>query len=288
MAEDIVLIGTQEIETTNTLQARVAAVHNAYKSVMQDGVHYGIIPGTGKKPSLLKPGAEMLCTQFRLAPSYAVERTDLPGGHREYGVTCTLTKLDTGQVWAPGIGLCTTMESRYRYRNTWDNGQKRRVENPDIADVYNTVLKMAKKRALVDATLTATGCSDMFTQDVEDFAQPQAPKQRTGSSAKKQAPKPKPKPKSEALEPVRDRFRKYQWARGDIGAQQATQELCEAVGITSMEDADAKQVEAIVAIMDDAITQAEASYEVQDGQQDAKSADESNATIELYDAEVEF
>ena len=28
-------------------------------------------------------------------------------------------------------------------------------ENPDIADCYNPVLKMAKKRALVDATLTA-------------------------------------------------------------------------------------------------------------------------------------
>jgi hypothetical protein len=29
---------------------------------------------------------------------------------------------------------------------------------------------MAKKRALVDATLTVTGASDIFTQDVEDFA----------------------------------------------------------------------------------------------------------------------
>ena len=44
-----------------------------------------------------------------------------------------------------------------------------RIENEDIADVYNTVLKMAKKRALVDATLTATAASDIFTQDVEDF-----------------------------------------------------------------------------------------------------------------------
>lgn len=44
-----------------------------------------------------------------------------------------------------------------------------KVENPDIADVYNTVLKMAKKRAQVDAILTATAASDIFTQDIEDM-----------------------------------------------------------------------------------------------------------------------
>lgn len=44
-----------------------------------------------------------------------------------------------------------------------------KVENPDIADVYNTVLKIAKKRALVDATLTATAASDIFTQDLEEL-----------------------------------------------------------------------------------------------------------------------
>ncbi len=43
-----------------------------------------------------------------------------------------------------------------------------RTENPDIADLYNTVLKMAQKRAHVAAILTATAASDIFTQDVED------------------------------------------------------------------------------------------------------------------------
>ena len=44
-----------------------------------------------------------------------------------------------------------------------------RIENPDIADSYNTVLKMSKKRAYVDATITATAASDIFTQDLEDM-----------------------------------------------------------------------------------------------------------------------
>lgn len=43
------------------------------------------------------------------------------------------------------------------------------IKNPDIADAANTILKMADKRALVAATLIATGLSEYFTQDVEDF-----------------------------------------------------------------------------------------------------------------------
>lgn len=43
-----------------------------------------------------------------------------------------------------------------------------RVENPDIADTKNTVLKMAKKRAKVDAVIGVTRSSGLFSQDVED------------------------------------------------------------------------------------------------------------------------
>ncbi len=45
------------------------------------------------------------------------------------------------------------------------------IKNPDVADLTNTILKMADKRALVAATLIATGLSEYFTQDVEDFIQ---------------------------------------------------------------------------------------------------------------------
>jgi hypothetical protein len=43
-----------------------------------------------------------------------------------------------------------------------------RIPNPDIADLVNTIQKMAQKRALVAATLIATSASEFFTQDVED------------------------------------------------------------------------------------------------------------------------
>jgi hypothetical protein len=43
-----------------------------------------------------------------------------------------------------------------------------RIPNPDVADVVNTIQKMAQKRALVAATLIAASASEFFTQDVED------------------------------------------------------------------------------------------------------------------------
>lgn len=53
-------------------------------------------------------------------------------------------------------------------------------ENPDLADTYNTVLKMACKRALVAAVLNGTAASDQFTQDMEDRP-PDDPKPASGS-----------------------------------------------------------------------------------------------------------
>lgn len=44
-----------------------------------------------------------------------------------------------------------------------------KVENEDIPTIKNTLLKMAKKRAKVDAVLSATRSSGLFTQDVEDW-----------------------------------------------------------------------------------------------------------------------
>jgi hypothetical protein len=44
-----------------------------------------------------------------------------------------------------------------------------RIPNEDIADIKNTILKMAQKRAKIAAVLCATRSSGVFTQDVEDM-----------------------------------------------------------------------------------------------------------------------
>jgi hypothetical protein len=48
-------------------------------------------------------------------------------------------------------------------------GGGEKIEHDNPADYYNTILKMAKKRAQVDATLTCTAASDCFTQDLDDI-----------------------------------------------------------------------------------------------------------------------
>ncbi|GAC1699830.1 MAG: hypothetical protein NVS9B4_00010 [Candidatus Acidiferrum sp.] len=73
-----------------------------------------------------------------------------------------------------------------------------RVPNPDIADIVNTVLKVGKKRAHVDAVLNTIGASQFFTQDVEDIppqAQDLAATIQIDSEPDAGAPLADPKPK---------------------------------------------------------------------------------------------
>ena len=151
------------------VRQQVNQIQYLMQQVLKSGEHYGVVPGTKGKPTLFQSGAEKIAYMFHLVPSFAVHKTDLGAGHREYEVTCTLTSRDNGEVMGYGMGTCTTLESKYRYRNKWVNNQKVREDNPDIADTWNTVLKMAKKRAFVDAVKSTTAASDIFTQDVEDL-----------------------------------------------------------------------------------------------------------------------
>lgn len=57
------------------------------------------------------------------------------------------------------------------------------VQNPDPYDLENTLLKMAKKRAHVDATLTATATSGLFSQDLEEGGdEPPAPRGKAAAA----------------------------------------------------------------------------------------------------------
>jgi len=183
-----------QFSTTDVIN-QIEQIQDLMKAAMKENEHYGKIPGCGDKLVLLKPGAEKLAFMFRLAPTYEIKIRELEKGHREYEVITTLTHIASQKVISQGVGICSTMESKFRYRyidsqikpskleaeklkkegkgkwrksgNDWI--WQERIENQDISDNYNTVLKMAKKRSLVDAILTATAASDIFTQDLEDF-----------------------------------------------------------------------------------------------------------------------
>lgn len=147
--------------TVDEAVAQVVYMQKLMAGVMREGEHFGKIPGCGPKPALLKAGAEKLATCFRLDPSFEIQTERFENGHREYTVTCILHTGNPPRRLGSGIGCCSTMEKKYRYVSN--------RERSDIADVYNTVLKMAKKRAMVDAVLTVTAASDIFTQDIEDY-----------------------------------------------------------------------------------------------------------------------
>jgi hypothetical protein len=170
------------------VKTRVEHITKIAMSVMRPDVHYGKIPGTDK-PSLLKPGAELLCMTFQLSPSYDVE--DLSENDAiSYRVTCKI--YGSGNVFlGAGVATCSSDETKYKWRKPvcdaefdetppnrrrekWMGGRspwKAKQVRTEPADVENTVLKMAAKRALIAATLQVTAASEVFTQDVEDMPQ---------------------------------------------------------------------------------------------------------------------
>lgn len=76
-----------------------------------------------------------------------------------------------------------------------------RVENPDIMDTVNTVLKMAKKRAKIDAVIGVTRSSGIFTQDLEDVPQPPKKEPEVTTEAKTYTRPPEPQEEQPKAEP---------------------------------------------------------------------------------------
>lgn len=174
--------------TAGEMRAHVNRVQEVMQAVMKPETHYGTIPGS-KKPSLYKPGAEVLCVTFHIAPSFQIE--DLSDGDSiRYRVTAVATHQTTGIVLGTGVGECSSNEEKYKWRRAvcqeeFDDtpADRRRIKygkyqgkvektqqiRTEPADIANTVLKMAVKRAQVAMTLNVTAASDCFTQDIEDL-----------------------------------------------------------------------------------------------------------------------
>jgi len=97
--------------------AQVRLIQNVMSKVMVENEHYGRIPGCGEKKTLLQPGAQKLTMTFRLAPEYQIQESNLERGHKEYRVICTLKSIQSGSFVGQGVGCCSTLESKYRWRS---------------------------------------------------------------------------------------------------------------------------------------------------------------------------
>lgn len=176
----------------NETRERVQAIHRIMKDVMRKDVHYGKIPGT-PKPTLYKPGSEVLLLTFRIGIEPEIADLSTPDEIR-YRIRALGRHVPTGSVVGIGVGECSSKEEKFlwreavckdeydaapedhrriKYKKRWENGRQQisKIEQIKVppADAANAVLKRAKKRAQVDFCLTAMAASDIFTQDVEDL-----------------------------------------------------------------------------------------------------------------------
>jgi len=101
--------------TASDIVERLAKIEDVQRRAMKPGLDYGVIPGTGSKPTLLKAGAEKLCVLFRLDAQFTVERV-MEGDHLTAVATCTVYHQVSGQRLGSAIAICSSRESKYAYR----------------------------------------------------------------------------------------------------------------------------------------------------------------------------
>lgn len=116
------------------------------------------ITGT-KRPMLLKAGAEKiqmaygLSAFYRLLNDHSTVITDKDGGTwMNYEILCELWAGNTKV--CDGVGCANTREKSSGFASAYD--------------MANKAIKMARKRALVDAIIAVSGLASMFKRDIED------------------------------------------------------------------------------------------------------------------------
>lgn len=177
----------QECDPVELVIAKRQLVVDLMDRMLINGKDYGVLPGTSDM-MLFKAGAEKLAQLFLLSvttemSSDSIEDWDKGFFYYRYKAT---VRDRTNFVIADQEAACSSHESKYRYRWVGEKfateqqkaqavERKKRqgrggeywslkVDNPDPADVQNTVMKMAQKRAYVGAVRIATGVSDIFIQ----------------------------------------------------------------------------------------------------------------------------
>ena len=213
--ELVTIIDNTDIKSFQATMKKIEQFQQLIRRNLKEGKDYGTIPGT-PKPSLWKPGAEKIVILGKLRSTFEVldETKDWENEFFQFEIRWNLWSGDN--LICQGVGLCSSKEDKYRYR--WLTEKKLpknvnkdnllfkekagkygtykvyRIENTDVCSIANTILKMAKKRALIDAALLVGSLSDLFTQDIEDL-----PEEYVSKSESKQKPENKPKDEEDVI-----------------------------------------------------------------------------------------
>ena len=190
MDEQFSVIDDVNLDVVTETMTKINSFQRLLQKELKQGRDFGIIPST-TKPTLLKPGAEKILMLLGISSEYELmeQIQDYKTGIFAFTIKCILYK--SGNKITEGVGCCSTKESKYAYKWVYEkevpqalnkdelvkkefNGPygkylKYRIDNDDPYTLANTVLKMAKKRAQIDAVLTVASLSEIFTQDMEDL-----------------------------------------------------------------------------------------------------------------------
>lgn len=125
------------------------------KENLTEGTDFGVIPMPGReaKKSLFKPGSEKVASLLKLKVRFVKDDDTWQMAGSPAGCFCYKAELidSNDRVVGEGRGACTVQE---------------RQQN------INTAIKIAEKRAQIDAVLRVASLSDVFAQDLEDLNAP--------------------------------------------------------------------------------------------------------------------
>ena len=110
------------VASLGEMKERYKLMNDFVSSLMIDGKDYGTIPGTGTKPTLLKPGAEKLCTLFGLTVDLVLDKEieDWSGKDHSgepffyYRYNAIMKRGE--KIVATSQGSANSWEKKYRYR----------------------------------------------------------------------------------------------------------------------------------------------------------------------------
>jgi len=166
----------------------IALLQDMVKNVLVRGIDYGHIPGT-PQDSLWDPGASRIIGSFHC---YCGQRRIIKlEDNAEKIVVCVEVPIISRSLQVEvgsGIGAASTLETKYKYRwvskpQEWGYNEEAvktlktkkgkeegrdvmlyRIPNPEHSELLNTILKMASKRAEVDAAESLPGVSSVLRQ----------------------------------------------------------------------------------------------------------------------------